>query len=64
MLIFLFTVVCRSNTPIEEEEEEADDASSEPETDPAEKPSMPGVKELGSDDKDLKIVSLYPDSLN
>jgi hypothetical protein len=25
---------------------------------------MPGVKESGSDDKDLKIVSLYPDSLN
>lgn len=44
-----------SNTPVEEEEEEEEeDASSEPESDPAEQPAMPEVKEVGSDDKDLK----------
>jgi hypothetical protein len=59
-------MVCRSNTPIEEEEEEeeADDASSEPENGPAEQPSVPEVKEVGSDDKDLENVSLNLRSLN
>ena len=50
---------CRSKRPIEEEEEEADDASSEPESDTEEQPCVPEVKEAGSDDNDLKIVSLY-----
>ncbi|VAI38681.1 unnamed protein product [Triticum turgidum subsp. durum] len=58
------TTVCRSNTPVEEEEEEEEedeedegeeeDASSEPESNPAEEPAIPEVKEVGSDDKNLK----------
>lgn len=47
-------ILKKSSTPIEEEDDDDDDDSSESVSEAAGHPCMPGVKEVGSDDKDLK----------
>lgn len=54
-MLFFFTTVFRSKTPSEDD----DDASSEAVSDPAGHSGMPRAKEMDTDGKDLKIVSLY-----
>jgi hypothetical protein len=55
MILFFFAIHFRTNTPVED----SDDDASEPESDSTGHLGEPQVKQVAHDVKDLKIVSLY-----